>query len=298
MDQARRVVGQQAASEEVVVIEDVVCAYLELADSEAPGLIEGLYLTGSAVLDDFRPNTSDIDFVAVTAADPGSTAIAALARIHAKLRNRFPRPFFDGVYITWSELKREPDQSKSGPHVLEGRFRSRGNSSRNLITWETLAHYGIARRGPPPAALDVWTNPQALARWTLNNLDTYWRDLLDRSSHFRNPRSWIALTSYGAVWIVLGVSRLHYTLTTGKIVSKEGAGIFSLQTFPEEWHLVVNECLRIRRADKARPAISSMIVEMTGSAESLYATPFSRRRDVLAFGNMVIADAHRRYRTY
>jgi len=52
MDQTRRSVGNQAATQEV---NDFTDAYLHLADAEAPGLIEGLYLAGSVVLDDFRP---------------------------------------------------------------------------------------------------------------------------------------------------------------------------------------------------------------------------------------------------
>ena len=47
-------------------VDDIVSGYLELAHLEAPGLIQGLYLVGSVALDDFRPRTSDIDFVAVT----------------------------------------------------------------------------------------------------------------------------------------------------------------------------------------------------------------------------------------
>jgi hypothetical protein len=271
MDQTRRGLGNQAATQKV---KDVTDAYLHLADAEAPGLIEGLYLTGSAVLDDFRLNTSDIDFIAVTATPPDKAAISALKRVHARLRRHFPWPPFDGFYVTWDELKREP------------------HSACNVVAWQTLAHYGIACRGPRPADLGIWTDPRALTRWTLDNLDTYWRPLLNRASTFVSPRSWISLAGYGAVWIVLGISRLHYTLATGDIISKEGAGLYALRTFPEKWHRVVNECLRIRRADQARPDLASAIAELCGRhGESLYRTPFSRRCEVLAFGKMVIGEA-------
>ena len=270
MDQTRRGVGHKTATQEV---KNFVGAYLQLADAEAPGLIEGLYLTGSAVLDDFRPNTSDIDFVAVTATPPDTAALTAMERVHARLRKRFPRQLFDGVYLSWGELKHE---------------------ARDVVTWQILTHYGQAFRGPRLADVGVWTNSQALTHWTLNNLDTYWRPLLDRASNFFSPRGWIALTGYGAVWIVLGITRLHYTLATGDIVSKEGAGLYALQTFPEKWHRVVNECLRIRRADQARPDIASAVAELLGKhGESLYRTPFKRRSDVLAFANMVITDAQK-----
>jgi len=269
MDQTRRSLGRETAAQEV---KDVVDAYLRLADAEAPGLIEGLYLTGSAVLNDFRPNTSDIDFVAVIATPLDKAATAALAKVRARLRKCFPRLLFDELYVTWDELKHEP------------------RSACNAVTWQTLADYGIACRGPRPADLGIWTDPQVLTRWTLDNLDTYWRPLLDRASSFLSPRSWMALTGYGAVWIVLGMSRLHYTLATGDIISKEGAGLYALQTFPEKWHKIVNECLRIRRADQARPDLTSALAELFGRHdESLYQTPLSRRRDVLDYGAMVLA---------
>ena len=41
--------------------------YLDVVDSCAPGLVEGLYVVGSFALDDWRPGHSDIDIVAVTA---------------------------------------------------------------------------------------------------------------------------------------------------------------------------------------------------------------------------------------
>ena len=41
--------------------------YLEIVDSCAPGLVEGLYVVGSYALGDRHEATSDIDIVAVTA---------------------------------------------------------------------------------------------------------------------------------------------------------------------------------------------------------------------------------------
>ncbi|WP_068922721.1 aminoglycoside adenylyltransferase domain-containing protein [Planobispora rosea] len=109
-----------------------------------------------------------------------------------------------------------------------------------------------------------------------------------------------AQSAYGAVWIVTGVTRLHYTLATGDITSKEGAGRYALQTFPARWHRVLDEALRIRRADRARPTLPSIAAGLAEflppagrEGRSLYPSPRSRRRDVLAFAGTVIADAHR-----
>jgi len=280
-------------------VQGVVDAYLEAVDHEAPGLVEGLYLTGSTALGEFRPFTSDVDFLAVTSNHPDATALAALSRAHRRLRNRYSRPFFDGRYVTWDDLTRDPQQAGPGPYSYEGRFRTRGGGGCDPVTWHTIARHGIRCRGPAPVDLAIWTDPAALVSWTLKNYDGYWRPLLRRARRFPDPWSITAFTSYGAVWVVLGVCRLHYTLATGKIGSKEEAGHYGIRTFPERWHLALNESLRIRRADRARPDVTSALSEMIDDLRireapdggSLYPTPVARRRDVLAFADMVITDA-------
>jgi hypothetical protein len=285
------------------LVQSVVDAYLSAIDAEAPGLVEGFYLTGSVALSDFRPHTSDIDFVAVMVNRPDASAIAALRRAHGRLRKRWPQPYFDGLYVTWDELARDPASTRRGPYSYMGRFHERARGWCEPVTWHTLARHGIACRGPKPTALIIRVDPEQLALWTLNNLDSYWRPLLSGSSGFLNRQSLIALTSYGAAWIVLGISRLHCTLATGDICSKHAAGRYALQTFPEQWRPVLNECLRIRQADRARADLVSALTETAADLRirsdadggSLYRTPLTRRRDVLGFGDMVVADAFRRY---
>jgi hypothetical protein len=281
----------------------IVDAYLEAVDDEAPGVVEGLYLTGSTALGEFRPHTSDIDFLAVTSNPPNGRAVWALGRAHARLRNRCRGTFFDGRYVTWDELAHDPLQASPGPYCYEGRFRPRGRGNCDPVTWHTVANHGVRCRGPAPADLDIWTDPAGLACWTLNNFDRYWRPLLRRASRFPDPWSIIAFTSYGAAWVVLGVCRLHFTLATGKIGSKEEAGCYGIRAFAEHWHRALNEALRIRRADRARPDVASAFSEIVDDLRirrvpdggSLYGTPLARRRDVLAFANMVVADAKHRF---
>jgi hypothetical protein len=67
---------------------DLATAYLDLVDAEVPGLVVGLYLTGSVALGEFRPRRSDVDFVAVLAARADEAALAALGRVHATLNAR------------------------------------------------------------------------------------------------------------------------------------------------------------------------------------------------------------------
>ncbi len=258
-------------------VQSVVDTFLQAVDAEEPGLVEGLYLVGSVALDDFRPHRSDIDFVAVTGSRPGAASLVVLERIHSRLQKQWRRPFFDGIYVTWNDLATDPSLLDACPYSHEGRLHPRGQG--DLITWHTLAEHGVRCRGPAAAHLTIWCDQQALAAWTNTNLDTYWqRRVLDRGERLLHGLT--GLTAWACEWCVLGVSRLHYTLSTGAITSKEGAGVYARAMFPEQWHRVIDEALRIRRG---------------ASGRSLYRSPLARRRDVRAFTQMVITDGHRLY---
>jgi hypothetical protein len=260
------------------LVQDVVRIFLEGIDAEAPGLVEGLYLTGSAVLGDFHPDRSDIDFVAVTATAPDVAQLAALERVHARLRHQRPRPTFDGIYVTWDDLAHDPCHLDRRPHSHEGRFHPSCGGVGNPVTWHTVARYSEACRGPAPSSVDIRADPESLAAWTMGNLDGYWRRYRERAGRLLSTRGLVSLSPWAAAWAVLGVSRLHYTLATGEITSKHGAGLYALEAFPSAWHRLVRECLRIREGEWGRP---------------LYVLPTRRRREWRAFVDMVIADARR-----
>lgn len=260
-------------------VREVVDDYLAMTDNEVPGLIQGLYLVGSVALNDFHPRASDIDFVAVSDRELGDTAIEAVRRVHAQLAKRHPRPQFNGPYVTWAELAADPRQTHPGPHVHgDGVLHTSVRAERHPVTWHTLAHHGIAARGPDPSSVDIWTDPTGLAAWIRQNLEEYWRPWHRRSSRLLSKPGFATLIDWAPAWGVLGVSRLHYTLATGKITSKDGAGVYARDTFPEHWHKIIDECLRIRREQPQR---------------SSYRTILARRHDTLAFMDMAITDAHR-----
>ncbi|GIH14064.1 nucleotidyltransferase domain-containing protein [Rugosimonospora africana] len=256
---------------------DIVGAYLSAVDEEAPGLVEGLYLTGSVALGDFRPGASDIDFVAVTAAKPTDEQIAAVRRAHDRVSARYRRPFFDGPYVTWDELAGDPLSAAPGPYRHRDRLAASSRDERHPVTWHTLTRYGTAFRGPLPGEFPVHADDAGLRAWTLGNLDTYWRSWRARAGRLPSPTGLACLSSFGPVWAVLGVSRLHHTLVTGAIISKAAAGDYARDRFDVRWHPIVAEALRIRRG---------------GTDPRGYRDPLRRRRDTLAFMDHVIEDAH------
>jgi predicted nucleotidyltransferase len=184
----------------IALPEDVAqtcAAYLELADRHAPGLVEGLYLQGSVTLGDYRPGLSDIDFVAVTGRVPDPDIVRV---VHSALRRRHGKPFFDGLYVGWDDLRRDPAQVAAGPAVHEWRVYPASRFERHLVTWHVLAQDGVAVRGPAVAELAVHTDWPALTQTTRRNLIEYWTPWTQRSA-----RGIVGLTSWATTWGVLGM---------------------------------------------------------------------------------------------
>ena len=114
-----------------------------------------------------------------------------------------------------------------------------------------------------------------LTAWVRANLDTYWQQWHQRSSRPLSPHGLVCLMSWGPTWGVLGVSRLHYTIATGLICSKTAGGRYARDRFGQRWHRLLDECRRLRHS---------------GPCPSGYRTPIARRREALAFIDMVIRD--------
>jgi hypothetical protein len=249
--------------------------FLELLDAGAPGFVEGLYLTGSIALGDYRSGQSDIDIVAVSAAPASREQLGAIERVQTELKRQAKKPSLDGPFVTWAELAASPDFAAPGPYLRDNRFTAASPSDRHLVAWHSLARHGIAIRGPQPAAVEIALDPSGLAAWTRGNLQSYWRRWRQSAARWTTPLGLVSLGSWAPAWGVLGVSRLHYTLATGEITSKIGAGEYALAAFPQRWRRIVDECLRIRR----------------GEWGGAYPTPLARRREMLDCMEWVIADA-------
>jgi hypothetical protein len=258
-------------------VDRVVTRYLALVDAAAPGLVEGLYLVGSVALGDFHPRSSDVDFIAVSSAPVDEGSRQALASVHADLAAEASRPAFEGIYVTLDELTRSPVNT-AGPVHRDGRL-TVGPGGRSPVEWATLAWHGVPVRGPDPAELAVRADTAELTAWTLENLDQYWKRWITRSKAPATRTAMAMLTDWGVAWGVLGVSRQHYTVATGQITSKTGAGRYALGQFPARWHAVIEEALHCRPEPVSAPA--------AGGA------PEQRRRQAVAFMETAAEDCRR-----
>jgi hypothetical protein len=249
----------EAATSRVPVPVEMVCRHLlALLDEQCPGQVTAFYLVGSVALGDYRHGQSDIDFVALLRGPPD---IAALSAVHAALAKRHLRPHCDGIYIGDGPL------DAPGPRVREGHLDPTSRDERHPVTWLTLADSGIALRGPAADPRWAIADRHAAVRHSADNLATYWSGWRAARVWLFTPAGLTLLSDEAITWGVLGVSRLHATIATGRIVSKSAGGDHAAVRFPA-FARVIAEAQRIRCDPTAPP---------------LYRSRLARRREALAF---------------
>jgi hypothetical protein len=223
-----------------------VCEYLELLKREDASFVQDVYLVGSIALGDYQEGRSDIDFVALVANPLSAPQIESLARIHAAIAAS-EGPHFDGFYIGQAELRRVP-APKRAPFSVDGIFRSDAVCFEiNPVTWLCLAQHGITVRGRPAQALAIATDPASLQSFETDNLRTYWEPWIEeggRALARKAPGEDADATVLA--WGVLGLLRIAYTLTTGRIISKAEAGRWGLTKYRLDWHPVIQDALSAR----------------------------------------------------
>ena len=226
----------------------------------------GFYVVGSAALGGFRPDRSDLDFVAVIdRPEPGDCRRARLAQIvsgartgvPALLRGRTTGPgSCNGVYVAADQLQRPVTQITpiASHHGIS--FDSGSAFDVNPVVWKTFAEQGIALRGPEPADLGLDPEPHLLRQWNLDNLNGYWKSCATATMDGRPPlKPWMP-ARWATSWTVLGPARLHHTIATGDVISKQQAGRYALDVFDGEWHPIIEEALAYWQGEPAHPAFA------------------------------------------
>ena len=238
--------------------------FLDLADRLFGARLVGFYVVGSAALGGFVPERSDLDFVAVI--DPPSPADCRSARVAqivsgartgvpAFLRGRTAGPgSCNGVYVARDKLQRPVTQiiPIASHHGIS--FERGSAFDVNPVVWKTFAEHGIALRGPRAEDLGLDPEPHLLRQWNLDNLNGYWRSCAIGALDGRPPlKPWMP-PRWATSWTVLGPARLHHTIATGEVISKQQAGEYALDVFDAEWHPIVEEAVAYWQGEPPHPA--------------------------------------------
>lgn len=232
-------------------VDEAVDRYLASVDRALPGRVRGFYVVGSVALGAFQPGRSDIDFVAIVDRPLSRDELvlledaehrlyrSALVRAVSSLPWRWPL-VCNGVYVLSEDVARSPLEVVPMASHVSGRFRAGRAFDVNPVTWRILGESGIAVRGVAPAQLGIRRDDSELRDWILGNLNGYWRNW---AGALRRPRLTAAkalLLRYVA-WGVLGTSRMHFTIATGRIASKRQACDYALDVFESRWRPLLED---------------------------------------------------------
>jgi Domain of unknown function (DUF4111)/Nucleotidyltransferase domain len=258
--------------------------YLGVADRLLADRITGFYLVGSVALDAYRPGRSDIDFVAVLDGD-GDLSAADLRRLRlvhvasgvrtgpaALRRGHLGLPgTCNGVFVRAADVPRPVTTIVPLASHVGARLRAAGGFDVNPVQWTTLARHGVAVRGPEPGALGLDPAPERLRQWNLDNLAAYWVPWA-QATRRRPGLRWRASPGWSTAWGVLGAPRLHRTIATGDVISKEAAGEWAKATLDPRHHAIVDEGLAWWRGQPADPAFADVATRARATADLVLAT--------------------------
>ncbi len=251
--------------------------YLRVADAILPGRITGFYVVGSAALGHYRPGRSDVDFVAlldrrwssaelagarlIHLVSGASCAIAAIARGHSPLTGTC-----NGVFVVAADLTKPVSAIVPVASHTGKQFNAGAGFDVNPVVWKTLAVNGVCLGGPKVDDLHIQLDNEALRLWNLRNLESYWRPWAEQV--LRVPGIGTRLRHrWWTSWGVLGAPRLHHTINTGEVISKEFAAEYALSEFDSRWHPIIEEGLAYRTGKPRDPSLGTPTRSLRCAAE-------------------------------
>ncbi|SMD18528.1 nucleotidyltransferase domain-containing protein [Kibdelosporangium aridum] len=219
------------------MFEQIVNRYLAVADRLIPGRISGFYVVGSAALGAWHADTSDIDFVAVLNGPakqlPALHILGNLATAWRALLRRQPHipGTMNGVFVATEDISKPVTRIRPIASHSGRKFKWDTGFDVNPVMWKVLREKGITFRGPEPAEWGLDPEPGMLRQWTLDQLNGHWRSFAEKCVSGDPPCKPLISPDRVAAARVTGPPRLHCTVTTGEVISKDAAVRYALDTF-------------------------------------------------------------------
>ncbi|MFI7248884.1 aminoglycoside adenylyltransferase domain-containing protein [Micromonospora chalcea] len=183
----------------------------------------GVYLHGSLVAGDFDVYRSDLDLLAVLAADPDDNLLDVLTGLHADLDRRHPRwaGRIEVEYVSLDAVRAVPGRNHVIARISPGEaLHLLPATTHRVVTWAAVHDHSRTLLGPPAGELLPAVEP-GLVRAAL----------LD---HVRDWPTWVLeMTPPGAQsYAVLTLCRAFQRLRHGRQLSKRQAAEQTIPAFP------------------------------------------------------------------
>ena len=203
----------------------------------------GLYLYGSLASGDFNVETSDIDFLVVTAEALPAEIIAALEIMHQRIATcgLTWATKLEGSYVPQSALRRYDPAAPPCPQINEGQFYLGQQASDWIIQRHILREQGVVVAGPPMQPIIDPVAPDDLRGAVLGFLCEWWAPMLTNPTRLQS-------SEYQA-YAVLTMCRALHTMEYGVIASKPVAAHWTQAKFGEPWATVIGDALAWRKGE-------------------------------------------------
>jgi predicted nucleotidyltransferase len=203
----------------------------------------GMYLYGSLASGDFDPETSDIDFLVVTAGTLSEGKIAELEAMHNETWATSNRRAgeLEGSYVPRDLIRRHDPDGAPCPTVNEGKFFVDKRGSDWIIQRHVVREYGIVVEGPDPKRLIDFVSPDDIRGAVLGILQEWWFPMLEDPSWLRDHGA-----KYHA-FAVITMCRVLHALEHGTIVSKPRAVQWARGKLGEPWMTLIDKAVAVSR---------------------------------------------------
>ena len=199
----------------------------------------GMYLYGSLSSGDFNPETSDVDFLVVTADYLPETTIAELKSMHQHIwasgLKRAER--LEGAYVPKALIRRHDPNGTSYPTVNEGKFSVDQLGSDWIIQRHVVREHGVVIAGPNPKSLIDFVNPDDIRNAVLGILREWWFPMLEDITWLQKHGS-----NYHG-YAVFTMCRALHALKHGIIVSKPVAIRWAKEALGSQWHPLIERAV-------------------------------------------------------
>lgn len=258
------------------IVNKIILLYLELMEKHLPGLLDGFYIYGSAALNDFFPEKSDLDFITIVKRKPGFIDIEKLQLIHGLIRMKFKKPELNGIYVQNEQLGKSKEETEPVTYYYDGRIHDEGYFEMKYVTWYQLKEKAITVRGVSSAELNFSVEWNCVEDEMHANMNTYWKRWIEKASGFSIDSITTLIFSKRIEWGVLGITRLYYSFIENDIISKTAAGEWALNNVTNEYRKIISEALNIR----------------TGK-NSIYSSSFKRKKDALMYMKYIVEESNK-----
>ncbi len=204
----------------------------------------GLYLFGSLAAGGFYPGKSDLDLMAIVAAEvEEGEQLESLRSLHDAFVSERPAWIerIEVAYVDRGVLRTFGDRPSGRIAVINPGepLHIRDAAYDSTLDWRSVSTRGETILGPPPLDLGPTVSPDAY-RHAVEALLSEW------PSRVRAP--WVAYVPAHQGYVVMTLCRALYALATGEQTTKEEAAAWAAARYPE-WSSYISEAQTTYRAD-------------------------------------------------